>query len=173
MHMPTQPTATVSYAVEYYHAGLDHYFVTANPSEITAMDQGQFPGWQRTGMGFHVVDAGDTSAPMAGPVCRFYGRPEYGLNTHFYSGSADECAAVQRNWPSQWMPESGNVFQMYVPDLAGHCPAGTQPIYRSWNGRTDSNHRFTMDSSVHRSMLGRGSVAEGIGNPPVAMCAPL
>ncbi|HEX4934712.1 MAG TPA: hypothetical protein VFV33_16095, partial [Gemmatimonadaceae bacterium] len=171
--MPTAPVVQVAYAVEYHHAALDHYFVTASPAEIGGMDRGDQPGWQRTGLGFFVVDAGDTSATTSFPVCRFYGRPEYGLNTHFYSGSADECAAVPQKWPMQWLEESGNVFRTFMPDVDGTCPADTLPVYRSWNGRSDSNHRFTMDASVHRSMMARGSMAEGVGSPAVAMCSPL
>jgi hypothetical protein len=173
MHTPTEPPANVSYAVEFHHAGLDHYFITANASEIAAVDGGRFAGWQRTGLGFHVVDAAETRAPATVAVCRFYGRPEYGLDTHFYTGSAEECASVQQQWPDQWLLESANVFRMFMPDAAGNCPTGTRPVYRSWNGRADSNHRFTMDTSVHRSMMGRGSIAEGVGNPPVGMCSPL
>jgi hypothetical protein len=173
MRTPTEPPVKVSYAVEFHHAGLDHYFITADAAEIGEMDGGRFAGWQRTGLGFRVVDAADTRSSVTVPVCRFYGRPEYGLDTHFYTGSVGECASVQQQWPNQWLLESANVFRMFMPDAAGNCPTGSLPIYRSWNGRTDSNHRFTMDASVHRSMMSRGSVAEGVGNPPVGMCSPL
>ena len=84
-------------AVEYYNAGLDHYFVTALPNEIAALDAGMFVGWQRTGLAFKVAAAGDT-LPGSTPVCRFYGRPEAGLDSHFYSASPAECAAVQQNF---------------------------------------------------------------------------
>jgi hypothetical protein len=36
-----QPTGS---AVEYYHAGFDHYFMTARQSEITLLDGGAFGG---------------------------------------------------------------------------------------------------------------------------------
>lgn len=173
MHIPTEPPVKVSFAVEFYHAGLDHYFITANAAEIAEMDGGRFAGWQRTGLGFRVVDAADSRSSVSVPVCRFYGHPEYGLDTHFYTGSAGECATVQQQWPNQWLMESANVFRMFMPDAAGNCPTGSVPIYRSWNGRSDSNHRFTREASVHRSMMARGSVAEGVGNPPVGMCSPL
>jgi hypothetical protein len=70
------------------------------------------------------------------------------------------------------MLESTNVFRMLMPDASGACPSGTLPVYRTWNGRTDSNHRFTMDPSVQRMMISRGSIAEGTGDPPVCMCSP-
>jgi hypothetical protein len=173
VRMPTAPAARVAYAVEYYHARLDHYFVTASPLEIAAMDRGDFQGWQRTGLGFYVVDPADTSPTATVPVCRFYGRPEAGLDSHFYSGSASECELVRQKWPTQWSLESSDAFRMLMPDSAGRCPAETLPVYRSWNGRSDANHRFTTDASLHRSMMGRGSVAEGSGDPPVGMCSPM
>jgi len=123
-------------------------------------------------MSFNVVDAADT-ASGATSVCRYYGNPAYGLDTHFYSASAEECAAVHQNWPNAWKLESTNVFRIYVPDVVtGACPPGTLPVYRTWNHRADTNHRFTMDPGVQVMMMGRGSVAEGYGNPPVGMCSP-
>ena len=173
MTLPAGPVPAVARAVEYYYAGLDHYFMTADSAEIAALDAGRFPGWQRTGMSFNVVDAGDTS-PGTSPVCRFYGNPAYGLDTHFYTGNPVECDAMQKNWPAQWKLESPNVFRVFMPDPAtGACPAGTQPVYRSWNHRSDTNHRFTTDDRVQMGMMARGDVAEGYGNPPVEMCSPL
>ena len=170
--MPTGPVPAVARAVEYFHSGLRHYFVTADAAEIDALDSGRFPGWGRTGMSFNVVDPAANTSGMASAVCRYYGSPAYGLNTHFYSASPDECAAVHRQWPNEWILESSNVFQVYMPNTStGMCPAGTLPIYRTWNQR-DTNHRYTMDARVQTTMMGRGHVAEGYGNPPVAMCSP-
>ena len=92
-------------AIEYYHAGLDHYFVTASAAEIGALDNGVFKGWARTGYSFGVFPAG-IDAPGTTPVCRFYGNPAYGLDSHFYSASPAECAEVQQQWPLQWVLES-------------------------------------------------------------------
>ena len=162
----------VMFAVEYYHSAFDHYFMTADLAEINALDTGHFVGWQRTGMGFNVINPTDTTG-MGVPVCRFYGSPTYGLDTHFYSASPDECAAVQQKWPNQWLLESSDVFQVYMPNpMNGACPAGTLPVFRTWNGRADSNHRYTMDHGVQMMMMGKGNVAEGYGNPPVVMCSP-
>lgn len=168
----TGPVPRVAFAVEYYHSALDHYFATASPTEIIAMDRGDFRGWQRTGMGFNVFDPTDTTGTGV-PVCRFYGNPAYGLDTHFYSGSASECADTQRNWPDHWRLESSDVFRVGMPDMMdGGCPAGSIPIFRTWNRRADSNHRYTVDFGAQMGMMGRGSIAEGYGNPPVAMCSP-
>lgn len=165
--------ATVQ-AIEYYHAAFDHYFVTANADEIAKLDSGYFSGWQRTGQAFAVSDAA-TPLPGGNAVCRFYGNPQAGLDSHFYSASASECAAVQANFPNAWLLESSNVFQVYLPDTStGACPAGSVPIYRAWNGRADSNHRYTTSASLQQAMIAKGYVAEGYGSAskPVAMCSP-
>jgi len=172
MTKATAAVPKVLFAVEYYHAALDHYFMTADPGEIAALDAGHFTGWQRTGMGLNVFDPVD-GTPMSLPVCRLYGSPAYGLDTHFYSASSTECADTMRNWPAQWTLESSNVFRMALPDMmSGVCPAGTLSVFRTWNGRADSNHRYTMDPVVQAGMMNHGGMAEGYGNPPVVMCSP-
>ena len=35
--------------IEYYHAALDHYFISASATDISALDSGMFIGWSRTG----------------------------------------------------------------------------------------------------------------------------
>jgi hypothetical protein len=167
--MPTGPVARVARAVEYYHPGLDHYFITADAAEIAALDRGRFQGWQRTGTGFNVVDGGSGISATTTPVCRYYGNPAYGLESHFYSASPDECADVQRRWPAQWRLESLEVFRLDLPDPAtGMCVAGSMPVYRALNGRADTNHRYTADARIQTAMMGRGYTSEG-----VVMCSPL
>lgn len=161
-------------AVEYYNAALDHYFVTARADEIAKLDAGLFVGWQRTNQTFKVFDP---AAPVAGasPVCRFYGIPEAGLDSHFYSASLDECADVRLIFAGIWREESDHAFGVWLPDpQTGRCPAMSVPVYRSWNQRADSNHRFTTDPVVQQTMIARGYRAEGYGPEPmpVAMCAP-
>ena len=152
--------------VEFHHAAFDHYFITADPVEIGKLDSGEFTGWQRTGLSFKGLDAGDTS-PGARPVCRFYGLPSAGLDSHFYSASATECDEVKIKFPLAWLYESGNVFGIYLPDLAsGQCPANTIPVYRSWNGRSDSNHRYTTSTAVHDAMIAQGLRRRGLRPAP-------
>jgi hypothetical protein len=60
-----------------------------------------------------------------------------------------------------------------VPDAAtGACPSGYVPVYRVWNQRADSNHRYTTDPAIRDRMVAQGGVAEGYGPDAVAMCAP-
>lgn len=159
-------------AVEFYHAPLDHYFVTSSPSEIADLDSGLHPGWARTRQSFLVFPTG-SSGVQAGPVCRYYGLPSAGLDSHFYSASQQECSEVGARFPNAWVKESDNVFELALPDLiTGVCAAGALPVYRLWNNRADSNHRYTTDAFTRQAMLGRGFIAEGYGPNGVAMCSP-
>jgi len=170
-----QPASSATLdAVEYYNQALDHYFVTASADEIAKLDAGVFVGWQRTRLNFKVFDP---ATPAAGsvPVCRFYGTPAAGLDSHFYSASAAECADVRVRFPGVWLEETANAFGVFLPDTqTGQCPVNSIPVYRLWNQRTDSNHRFTTDPVVQQQMVARGYAAEGYGggSMPVAMCAP-
>ena len=174
MLLCTSAWAATLEAIEYYNPTLDHYFVTSLANEIASLDAGAFAGWQRTGQHFTVFDP---VMPPAGalPVCRFYGVPAAGLDSHFYSASAAECAAVRQRFPGVWIEETANAFGIFLPDATtGECPAGSVPVYRAWNARIDSNHRFTTDPATLRAMIAKGYVAEGYGPPPmpVAMCSP-
>lgn len=124
--------ANVVSAIEYYNAPRDHYFTTAYASEIAKLDAGYFSGWARTGQSFPVYLADpSTGDPPSGlsPVCRYYGLPEYGLDTHFFSASPAECAAVHEKWPAQWLLETPNAFYVYLPNMTdGSCPEGTVPV---------------------------------------------
>src|SRR5690349_76613 len=173
--VPLSAAAALLDAIEFYHAQLDHYFVTANPDEINKLDTGFFHGWQRTGLSFKVADPATVAAAMS-PVCRFYGLPSAGLDSHFYSASPAECDAVTQRFAGSWQFESDDVFKVGLPDPnTGQCASGTIPIYRAWNNRADSNHRYTTDPNVQQQMIGRGYIAEGYGPPPmpVAMCSPV
>jgi len=111
------------------------------------------------------------------PVCRFYIPPEHG-NSHFFSASPTECATIQAKTAtdpnySGYDYESPNVFYIALPDTTtGACPAGTTPVYRLWNQRADSNHRYTADPAIKAQMAAKGHVAEGYGPDSVIMCAP-
>lgn len=171
-HPEVSPVATPrAAAVEYYNAALDHYFVTSSPVEIAALDAGAFAGWARTGESWDVYAR--PGVPRGAAVCRYYGRPEAGLDSHFYSASADECSAVATRFTSAWLLESPNVFQAQLPAVtSGLCPVATRPLYRLFNGRRDANHRFTTSPAIRDAMRARGWVAEGYGAAIVAMCIP-
>jgi len=175
-------------AVEFYNAALGHYFVTADTNEIARLDDGEIHGWQRTGESFPVIP-GD-AIPWTGlPVCRFYGLPSAGLDSHFFSASQDECADVRLLWPTQWLLETpsafGAVMTDYAPTGGGMatlgasataCPSGGQPLYRLYNNRPDANHRYTVSKPTRDAMVQLGWIAEGAYNSEAdgrfAMCVP-
>jgi serine protease len=160
----TMPTLPV---IEYYWAARDHYFMTANPVEIAALDAAPPGGWARTGQSF-----GAYAQPtgIASRVCRFYIPPAYG-DSHYFSASPEECSAVQVKFP-MFTYESPNAFYIDLPDLnTGTCPAGTVPVYRLWNNRADTNHRYTTSLAIRSQMLAKGYLSEGYGPTGVVMCA--
>ncbi|MEO7158766.1 MAG: hypothetical protein ABI039_14465 [Vicinamibacterales bacterium] len=167
---PPPPPTTVT-VIEFYDAALDHYFITGIPDEIAKLDNGTFKGWARTGETFNAYGPGSgaTSARRR-PVCREYGNPLYGLDSHFYSASPDECIASMVNTAGSWILESSEVFQMDLPDANGACPAGGVAVYRIWNKRKDSNHRYTTKTAIRDQMVARGGIAEGYGPNAVALC---
>ena len=154
--------------VEFYNAALDHYFVTAYPGEIAKLDNGTFVGWQRTGQSFKAFDAADTS-PGSAPVCRFYGLPSVGLDSHFYTAFPEECEYVVRNFSGAWQFESANIFEVAVSEKTGECPQGFRPLYRTFNQRSDINHRYATDERIQAAMVVKGWRPEGFG-PGVSMC---
>jgi serine protease len=160
----TPPAVPVT---EYYWAARDHYFITANPAEIAALDAAPPGGWARTGQSFgaYAQASGITSR-----ACRFYIPAAYG-DSHYFSASPEECAAVQVKFPV-FIYETQNAFYIDLPDLnTGACPEGTVPVYRLWNNRADTNHRYTTSLAIRSQMLAKGYVAEGYGPDRVSMCA--
>ncbi|HZQ62006.1 MAG TPA: PQQ-dependent sugar dehydrogenase [Casimicrobiaceae bacterium] len=153
--------------IEYYNAALDHYFMTSAAAEIDLLDRQVLPGWTRTGYAFNAYA---WAVPGYSPVCRFYLPPGTG-DSHFYSVSPAECAEVAQRYPA-FVLETWETFALAPGPVDGICPIGLVPVYRLWNGRVDTNHRYTTDGAVRDMMVARGFVAEGYGPVPVAMCAP-
>jgi hypothetical protein len=165
------PASEQATAVEFYHAGFDHYFITAAPAEISDLDTGVHTGWARTGYRFSVIKAGSTY-PGTSPVCRFFSEK---LSSHFYSAKPAECDDVKVKFSATWLFEAAEVYRAFLVDPAtGVCPADTTPVYRLYNNRADANHRYTDQLSVFVFMKGKGYIPEGDGSPslPVAFCTP-
>jgi len=181
--IPFTMTPQLVGAVEYYDASSDHYFVTASAPDIDALDLGQQKRWQRTGQSFH-VGAGPEShlgiewTYYGVPVCRIYLPPVLG-DTHFFSASSEECASILAQYP-QAVLETPAAFYAALPDpVTGAC--GVMPgivdgdiqldaVYRLWDGRADTNHRYTTSLDTRDDMISRGWIAEGYGPLGVAMC---
>ncbi|HTL77630.1 MAG TPA: trypsin-like peptidase domain-containing protein [Casimicrobiaceae bacterium] len=166
-------TPNTAVAVEYYNAALDHYFITISPAEISDLDSGVHPGWERTGLRFLAYQ---TQVAGTNPVCRFYRTPGFG-DSHFYSASPSECQNVIDHpdlYPG-WTYESGNVFYIALPDpTTGACANATQPVWRFFNQRT-TNHRYVIDHTTRDEMRADPAtwIPEGYGPDNVIMCAPI
>lgn len=167
--------------IEYYNSGLEHYFITADPAEISTLDGGAFGGaWKRTGSAFSSWEVNGAPAGTM-PVCRFFGTDRYradgsriGPNSHFYTADPAECAYVRTAWSSvagdglsypAWSFES-HAFAVRLP-VARTCPTGTQALYRTYNdgARGNPNHRYSTRPDVLQAMP--GWTFEGI-----VMCVP-
>ena len=170
--VPFPPPVGLVDVIEFYHAGFDHYFMSADPPEINALDTGYFTGWTRTGYQFKAYATGSSAGPTMNPVCRYYGLPSAGLDSHFYSASSVECWEVNQFYGTEWQIESDNVFQIDLPNTTtGACPAGTVPVYRVFNKRPDANHRYTTSTAVRAQMEAAGWIREGYGPNATIMCA--
>jgi hypothetical protein len=144
-------------AVEFVNAALGHFFMTANPTEIAILDAGS--AWTRTGQSFS-VGAG-TSA-----VCRFYGMPPKGPDSHFFTADPAECQIAMTKLAA-WTFE-GHVFSI-TPAVNGQCPAGLVAVHRFYNNPATVsavNHRFTVTQQAFDQTQAMGWMHEG-----VVMCA--
>ena len=158
--------------IEFYNYILDHYFNASELlAEVRALDSGAFAGWISTGQTFRGYPQATGAAQ---PVCRFYIPPQHG-DSHFYSASVSECAAVldastnpaNPAYPnySGYVYETPRSFFIDIP-ANGLCPPGELPVFRLWNRRFDSNHRYTTDQAIRDAMVAKGYVLEG-----AVMCA--
>ena len=156
-------------AYVYYSQSLDHYFMTANPAEQQLLDTGVTKGWTRTGAHFDVVASAPD--PQLSPVCRYYGRPEAHLDSHFFSAAPDECAAVAEKFSASWLLETSQAFLVHLPDrVTGVCPRGSQRIFRAFDNRVDANHFYGPTAAAPAGWTYEGY---GPGPIPTAFCAPL
>ncbi|MBK9609735.1 MAG: hypothetical protein IPO58_26415 [Betaproteobacteria bacterium] len=157
--------------IEFYNVNLQHYFITASAAEAAGIDAGAAgPGWQRTGGDFRAwqpVAAGTLNGvpQLARTLCRFYGTPGQGPNSHFYTIDVPECDFVRRD--PGWTFEN-YAFYAYPPlatPTGNACPGGLAPVYRVYNNRyaqNDSNHRYTTSAATYQQMQQQGWAGEGV-----------
>lgn len=141
--------------VEFENAALRHYFIGYDNAEARGIDAGAAgPGWARTGLSFR---PGGKS-----PVCRFYGTPGVGPNSHFYTADPDECELVKRD--RGWTYE-GIAFHVTTPTDGRCIPSTQRPVIRFYNNRAaqnDSNHRYLANEALAASMVAQGWILEGL-----------
>ena len=161
--------------VEYYHPALDHYFMTLEGAESKFLDAHVDTwGWQRTGRTFAAWLP--VNVPGTTPLCRFYGDPVIGPNSHFYTPQGPECDFLRSLEASAPPGQPAWHLEGFASDVTlptdGQCPANLSPVYRVYNdgfghGR-DPNHRYTTDPALYAQMQSQGWVPEG-----VRFCVPL
>lgn len=154
------PVFVTKQAVEYFHQGMGHYFVTADADEIAGLDQGVFAGWTRTGERWNVWSQGGGLRD----VCRFFTVTFAPKGSHFYTANPVECEGVKHN--RDWQFEK-IAFKVYEPRF-GACQIGV-PLYRAFNnGMTGApNHRYTTSTAIRNQLIQQGFADEG-----VAGCVP-
>lgn len=157
--LPASPRPGEALVQEFYNVHLDHYFITPYTAEADniILRGSAGPGWDRTHINFNAWQDG---AAVGVPICRFYGTPGRGPNSHFFTADAAECAAVKRD--PGWTFE-GLTMRVVLPS-ATVCPLDSIPVYRLYNNRfakNDSNHRYTTSKSTRLNMKGEGWVDEG------------
>jgi predicted dienelactone hydrolase len=142
--------------VEYYNASLDHYFITAEPAEMSALDNGSPPGWTRTGYEFKTWAR---SSSIGVPACRFFGTPGIGPNSHFFTIDPVECEGVKQQ--PAWTYE-GLAFNAVQPGPTV-CAPGQTVVTRLYNNGKggQGNHRYLTGPTERERMLGQGWVSEG------------
>jgi len=162
------PGATVpATVVEFHNASLDHYFITWVADEIAKLDAGTvIKGWTRTG---ETLKTYATAQTGTSPVCRYYIPPALG-DSHFFGRGTVECTATAQKNPT-FVLEDPAFMQMFLP-TAGVCPPNATEVYRVFDNRPDTNHRYMTDKAVRDQMVAKGWLAEGDGPNMVVMCAP-
>ena len=73
---------------------------------------------------------------------------------------------------SGYIEEHAAAFFVTAPDATGACPMNTVPVFRLWNQRFDSNHRYATSPAIVAQMKARNYVVEGAQPNLAAMCAP-
>jgi predicted dienelactone hydrolase len=164
VHLPLPNAGEETRIVEFHNTLLDHYLISGDPGEIDSIVTGRAgPGWHLTGQAFKgwLQTPSDNTYFAAEPVCRFYGVPAGGPNSHFYGSGVAECEFAKTL--QGWFYE-GIGFRIR-PVANQRCPDGYIAVNRAYNNgwmRNDSNHRYSTSDSTMREMQRLGWVYEGI-----------
>lgn len=169
VHVPFASTGGETGVLEYYNTTLNHYFLATGPDIAFIDTGGAGPGWIRTGESFKAwPQMPSDTLVAAAPVCRFYGVPAGGPNSHFFSANAADCTLLKR--PGSGWSFEGDFWYIRPVPPSGRCPDGYIGVNRAYNNRyypwNDSNHRFTTSDSTYAEMVRKGWVGEG-----TVMCA--
>jgi hypothetical protein len=165
---------------EFHHPLWDHYFMTNRVDEVRLLVSGALTGWQPTGKALYLYSR--KLGPQFFPVCRYMlQRPD--RVSHFFSALANECTVVAND--SNNVLETDSAFYAGLPSDNGSCDASATivfangsssygkvgaPIYRLWNAKADTNHRYVASKVDRDTMIASGWISEGYGVDGVEMC---
>ena len=155
-------------ATEYIDSARAQYTHTANPLEARLVADGLYGDtWRRT---MHFFRVWTTPGPDRSPVCQFSSPTGWDMD-RVYAATAGECEALKRDLA--WTYE-GVAYYVMLPNSAGECSAGTEPLFRLYNGSRNGTvgHRYVREPGVRDTMVGAGWIAEGQGPAAVFACVP-
>lgn len=155
---------------EYYHAGLDYYFLTGRDSDKAALDT--VAAFARTGKEIKLYQAANVDTL---PLERhFFAKVARGgsRGSHFFTVQPDDQIALAALNPTNAELDAKPLLEgiegYAIPkSTAGVCPSDTIPIYRAFKGLLrfvdDGNHRFSVSLAQHQDMVNRlGWTDEGV-----------
>lgn len=64
---------------------------------------------------------------------------------------------MKANWPNEWILETDAALGAIASQFPSDCP---QPLYRLYNNRSDSNHRYTRSTGIRDRMIAEGWILE-------------
>ena len=164
--------------IEYFHEGLNYFFITSRSSDIALLDANR--EWIRTGSSISVFV---NPQPSTLGISRFYFDQVAKNKTrgsHFYTLVQDEKDALAAlnpvNAAKPQLPYNEGIDSYAHPPLVegvgGSCALGTAPVYRLFRGQRyfadNPNHRFTTDVATYQFFLSFNWDGEG-----VKFCVPL
>jgi YVTN family beta-propeller protein len=161
------PAAETALATEYVDATRQRYLHTAAGLEARLIADGLYGDqWRRTMRFFRVWTKQDLGRV---PVCQFSNATDAEANRVF--ATPEECESLKAN--PAWIDE-GVAYYVALPDAAGDCSVGTEPLYRLYNGSRDGfvAHRYVREKGVRDTMVNAGWIAEGEGAAAIFACVP-
>ena len=145
---------------EYYHAGLDYYFLTGRDGDKAALDT--VPAWVRTGSEIRVFARPNLKTlPLERHFFANVARSST-RGSHFFTVlPGDQVLLTSLNPTNAAVnakPYLEGVEGYAIPKTAaGTCPVSTVPIYRAFKGVPryvdDGNHRFSSSLAQHQNMV--------------------
>lgn len=159
-----QTSATVD-SVEYVNSRTGQYYRTDVAAEITSIDQNSAAsGWARTGQSYKVWSSQAGAPAGAVAVAKL-------TSLNFATPSAPKFCTLNKsgklgvlNGTAANCPVQTSVTYVLLPDAAGNCASGTQPVWQATNATTS---RQANQLAVVQDTFDRGWQQQG-----VTMCVP-